>query len=440
MPRRLRFRPPEVTMAALPEPLGVSTGTPPPAEPPRREAIASAPEADRAAEFVARPPARPNRRSHRGLLALAAVGLLAIVVAGDRWVVPRAATRTIVRPSDLAITLSGPATLDATRKSSVGSRLTGIVATMRVDRNEVVMRGRVIATLEAEDLERQLESARATARAAETAVAVARADEARSQASLAAARANLTRQDALLERGVATAAMQDTAQSTYGQASADLERSKAAVDQAIAQAAAARANVDYQAVKSDEATIRAPIDGVVISRSRWVGDTVGPGNEIVSIVDPSSVVFTTRLDESVIARLAPGRPAMVRPTGGAPIPAEITRVSRSVDTETREFTVDLRPTVLPPNWAIGQRAVAEITVETRTGVLSLPVGAIDRRDGVPIVWVEVGGRARPRPVATGEIGGDRIEIVDGLVEGDVVVTAPHPIWTGMRIEDAGKQR
>ncbi|MCE1238074.1 MAG: efflux RND transporter periplasmic adaptor subunit [Hyphomicrobiales bacterium] len=391
-------------------------------------------------EFIPRPPSRPNRRSRRGLLALLAIAALIAGSAADRWLAPRTAARTTLRPSDLTITVSGPATLEATRRSSVGSRLTGNVATMLVDRNDVVTRGRVIATLEADDLERQLESARASARAAETAIAVARADEARSQAALTNARANLGRQEALLQRGVATAATQDAAQSTYRQTSADLERAKAAVDQAIAQAAAADANVELQAVKVEEATIRAPIDGVVISRSRWIGDTVGPGTEIAAIVDPGSIVFTTRLDESVMARLEPGRTATVRPSGGTPVSAAITQVSRSVDAETREFTVDLRPATLPPNWAIGQRAVAEITIATRTDVLSVPIGAIDRRDGRPTVWLELDGRAWPRSVTTGEVGGDRIEIVSGLAEGDVVLTEPRGIWSGMRVEAAGQRR
>lgn len=368
------------------------------------------------------------------------VGLLALVWAGDRWLVPRAAARVVVMPSAFAVDLSGPATLDATRRSSIASRLTGVVATMTVDRNDVVTRGRVIATLDADDLQRDLESARATGRSAHAAVSVARAEQARSEAALANALANLDRQDALLLKGVATEATRDAAVSTHRQAAADLDRAKAAVGQAIAQAAAADAAAEQRTVKLDEAIIRAPIDGVVVSRSRWIGDTVGPGTEIMEIVDPASIVFTTRLDESAVARVAPGQPATVRPNGGRAIAAQVLRIARQVDTETREFTVDLRPAVLPSDWALGRRAVATITVETKTDVLAVPIGAVDRRDGASVVWVDVDGRAERRAVEIGAIGGERIEVVKGLSPGDAVLTEPRSLYPGMRIAVEDERR
>lgn len=401
---------------------------------------AAAPSADEAPIFVPRPPSRPNRGAARFLLLPLLAGLLALAWAGDRWLVPHAAARVVVRPGDFAVDLSGPATLDATRRSSIASRLTGVVATMEVDHNDVVTRGRVLATLDADDLKRDLEAARASGRSAHEAVAVARAEMARSQAALVNAIANLDRQDALLLKGVATEATRDTALSSHRQAAADFDRAKAAVDQAIAQAAAADAAAEQRKVKLDEAVIRAPMDGVVVSRSRWVGDTVGPGTELVEIVDPASIVFTTRLDESAVARVAPGQTATVRPSGGPAIAAEVVRIARRVDTETREFTVDLRPAVPPPDWALGRRAVATITVERKSGVLAVPVGAIDRRDGVPIVWVDEGGRARRRAVEIGAVGGDRIEVVKGLTAGDAVLTEPRALHPGMRVATEGERR
>jgi len=427
-------------MSVLPSPLAEPAGSGTSNDRSMRRTDAHAPRpTEETPTFVPRPPSRPKRGASRIVLVPLVAGLLALVWAGDRWLVPRAAARLVVMPGDLAIDLSGPATLDATRRSSIASRLTGVVATMAVDRDDVVTPGRVIATLDAEDLRRDLDSARATGRSAREAVAVARAEEARSEAALANALANLDRQDALFVKGVTTEAARDAASATHRQAVADLARAKAAVDQAIAQAAAADAAAEQRSVKLGEAIIRAPMDGVVVSRGRWIGDTVGPGTEIVEIVDPASIVFTARLDESAIARVAPGQTATIRPAGGRVIAAEVWRVARRVDTETREFTVDLRPAALPPDWAIGRRAVATITVETRRDVLAVPIGAIDRRDGAPVVWVDVDGRAWRRAVEIGAIGGDRIEVVKGLAAGDVVLTEPRSLHPGLRVA-AGDER
>lgn len=411
-----------------------------------KEAPAPSPEAPEATgSFVAAPPPRAARRGSRTLVALAVVAACAAGGAGGagvRWTRPHPAVRLTIVPVDLTVDLAGPATLDALVRSSVGPRAQGTIATMRVDRGDVVAKGDVVATLISDDLARELESAIAGEAAARAAVALARADLARSTAALANARTGLDRQTALNDRGIATEATRETALATFRQADADEARSRAAIDQAEAQAASASAEVALRRVRLDEATLRAPIGGVVVGRGRWVGDGVAPGTEIVGLADPASIVFTVRLDESAIARVHPGQPAELRLSrgDGAAIPARVARISRSVDTETREFTVDVKPARLPVNWAIGQRAVATIAVETLRRVLAVPSAAIERDAGTASVWVDRDGRAFRRVVDLGAIGGGAVEVRGGLAAGDVVLLDPRGVFPGMRLTGAETTR
>lgn len=385
--------------------------------------------------FLAAPPPRRIRRTRPRLVIAALAVALAAGAAGLHWMLPHRVARLVITPTDLTVGLEGPATLDALVRSSVGPRAQGTIATMRVDRGATVATGDVLATLVSEDLRREHDSAVAGEAAARSAVRLARADLDRSTAALTNARAGLERQTALHDRGIATEATRETALATFRQAEADEARSRAAIDQAEAQAAAATAEVAVRRVRLDDATLRAPIDGVVVSRNRWVGDGVGPGTEIVGLADPASIVFSVRLDESAIARIRPGQSAELHLArgDGAAIPARVVTVSRSVDTETREFTVDVKPARLPVNWAIGQRATATIAVATRANVLAVPTAAVDRRDGHPAVWIDNDGRATRRAVELGAIGGARVEVRRGLAAGDAVLLDPRGVFAGMRL-------
>jgi HlyD family secretion protein len=387
-----------------------------------------------------RPRSRPGRR-FRGVVMVGAVLIVILAVwSGNRYLVPHVEGQFVVKPIDLAIELTGPGTLDATRTSLISSRFQGVIAAMHVDINDQVRRGDVIAELATEDLKSEFAAAQASAEAARKAVDLSIADRMHSDATLENARQNFERQNALLRKSITSKESYDAAASALRQAEADLTRSQAAIEQAKAQLASAEATAEIQRVKLDEGTIRAPFDGVVVSRDHYVGDTIAPGTEIVRLVDTASIILSARLDESAIYRLSPGQTAVIRFTGAgkeASVTATVFRIGRQVDTETREFSVDLRPEALPPNWALGQRAIATIELGSRKNVLAVPVGAIERRQGAPGVWIVDRGRAHWNAITLGETGRQLVEVTRGLEPGDIIMNEPRDVYSGMKVADGG---
>ncbi|WP_284215263.1 efflux RND transporter periplasmic adaptor subunit [Ciceribacter naphthalenivorans] len=383
-----------------------------------------------------RPPSRPGGRFRRVGLVVIALAAICAVWLSNRYLVPHTAEQFTVKPTDLTIELTGPGTLDATCTSLVSSRLQGVIATMRVDRNDRVNQGDVIAEIVTDDLKSELSASLASLDATRKAVDLAIADREHAEAALANARQNFARQKTLLEKTITSQESYDTAVATLRQAEADLNRSQAAIEQAKAQEASAAATAEVQRVKLDEGTIRAPFDGVVISRDHYVGDTITPGIEIVRLVDPASVILSARFDESSIYRLRLGQKAVIRFNGGgkdSSIKAAVLRIDKQVDTETREFSVDLRPETLPPNWALGQRAMTTIDVDNKKGVLAIPVGAIERRQGKPGAWIVDNGRAYWIAIMLGDRGGHFVEVVQGLEPGDVILSEPQDVYYGMKV-------
>lgn len=378
---------------------------------------------------------RPRRRHALRLTALAAV-VLGIGLVGMRYFYPHAVEGEALRPGMLDVALQGPGTLSALIEASVGSRIQGRIKELAVDRNDVVAKGDTLARLDYDDLNGGLEAAEASAHAAERGIGAAQAERDRAIATLEKARATHERQVALLARGVASEAGLDDALATRRQAEADLARAGRAIEQAEAERDAAKARIAVARAQLDDSLLRAPISGVVVSRTRHVGEVLTPGSELLHLVDPDSLVLTARLDESAIPAVRPGQAAQVTFTrAAAPIPGHVLRLGRKVDQETREFEIDITLDALPANWALGQRAMARILIERRGPLLTVPTSSLAWRDGRPGVWVACRARARWREVTLGDAGTDRVEIRRGLEAGQMILK-PGDLYPFMRVRVA----
>ncbi|WP_185969924.1 efflux RND transporter periplasmic adaptor subunit [Rhizobium straminoryzae] len=368
---------------------------------------------------------------------LLAVGLLAItaILLSIRYLVPKPAKLMPVGTGFFQAELKGPGTLDAINKANVSSSLQGVITALHVDRNDVLRKGEIIAEISADDLRAQIGVARASQEAARKAVEAAYADSRRAEATLANARSTLAREMEMQRTGASSRSALEAAQTAVQQGEADLSKAQSFIRQAEAQEAQAAATVEMNQAQLDKSVIRAPIDGVVVARDLNLGDVVSPGTAIVELVDPSSIVLTARFDESAIASLSQGQGVKItfNSQGELPIDGKVLRIGREVDTETREFTVDITPQRLPSNWAIGQRSTAVIAIEGRSDVISVPASAIVRKDGHPGVWAVAGGRAAWRPVELGSIGGNLVEVRSGLNKGDVVMTDPKRVYAFMPV-------
>jgi HlyD family secretion protein len=168
-------------------------------------------------------------------------------------------TSTIDRgPIVAKVTASG--TLSALVTVQVGSQVSGRIREIFVDFNSVVKKGEVIARLDTQLLTATLEQARANFDAAQ-------ADLLKAQVQAKDAERQLGRQRSLHEQKLTAQADFDTAQANSDVAGAGVAAAQGRVAQTRAALHQAQVNLDY-------ATIESPIDGVVISRSVDVGQTV----------------------------------------------------------------------------------------------------------------------------------------------------------------------
>jgi multidrug efflux pump subunit AcrA (membrane-fusion protein) len=169
--------------------------------------------------------------------------------------------------------------------------------------------------------------------------------------------------------------------------------------------------------------LKAPITGQVIERRGAVGEIIDRGTDVYTISDPSHVWVIASVSAADVAAVRVDQPATIR-TAAYPdetFAGRIVLVSPEVDEKTR--TVEVRIETESPKLKPGMFADVEIVTGTAEHVLMIPDDAIQRIDEQEIVFVATDPHTfTKRIVKTGRRQSGKVEIVDGLKEGERVVT------------------
>jgi HlyD family secretion protein len=243
---------------------------------------------------------------------------------------------TPVERGELLSTISATGTLNAVTTVQVGTQVSGTIAQLTVDFNSPVKKDMLIARIDPATFEAKANQATADLESTRASVLNQRASVARAEADLANARANVVRQEVavrdaqikrdsrtrLFHEGGISQEERDSSQATYDSATAQLDAAKASVraseaalDVTRAQVTAAEAQVrQKQAVLAqaqvdlNNTVIRAPVDGVVVSRNIDVGQTVAASLQSPTLFliaqDLTKMQVDTNVDEADIGRVA----------------------------------------------------------------------------------------------------------------------------------------
>ncbi|CAM5661704.1 Macrolide export protein MacA [Mycolicibacterium aubagnense] len=402
------------------------------------------------------PGARRQRR--RGwLYAALAVLVIAAALGGWRWYAGTPAhidyTTQAATRADLTVQVSATGTLQPLTQVDISSELSGIVRTVAVEENQQVKKGDVLASLDTTKLEVQIERATASAKAAAAAVETA-------EVTLRESEQSLSRTSELTKRGMATQQALDTAQAAR-------DRAKAALDSAEASLAIANADLKAQQTDLAKSTIYAPIDGIVLTRSVDPGQTVASSLQapvlFVIAADLKKMEVQAAIDEADIGTVQPGQNARftVDAFPERPFNAQIREIAYAsvttdgVVTYKARLEVDNGELLLRP----GMTATVSVVTKQSKGALTVPSSAFrfrpsadarnrefsllsmftgrpnrinagprDRQqargpEGTRRLFILKDGYPRPVDVTVGSTNGDLTEVLSGLDDGDLVITA-----------------
>lgn len=242
----------------------------------------------------------------RLLLMLAALSIVSVSVAayyrsnktdGGPHLVTAAVTR-----GDVVESVQATGTLQAVTTVQVGTQVSGTIKTLKADFNSEVKRGQVVAELDPSLFQTQVDQAQAT-------VVRLQSEVERSKVDLADAQLKLKRAVELKGRQLIPEVDYETAQATANSAQSAVKSAEAQVVQAVA-------SLKQNQVNLAHTIITAPIDGIVISRSVDVGQTVAASMQAPTLFviarDLTQMQVSASIDESDIGRIATGQTVTFR--------------------------------------------------------------------------------------------------------------------------------
>ena len=225
----------------------------------------------------------------------------------------------------------------------------------------------------------------------------------------------------LLESGLITRQGMEDAQTQK-------EASAARISAAKAQVEAAREDVSHAATRLEKALIRSPFDGAVAERLVNVGDLVGEMQKVVfRLVDNRLLELTATVPSAEMSSLRAGQPLVFATDAfpGLEFRGKVTYINPAVNPGDRSVRVIAEVPNVPEVLKGGLFVKGRIVTGGRKGVAMIPRSALlswDVAGRKGEVYVLDNTAARRRPVTTGTIQGEAVEIPSGLGQGETVVT------------------
>jgi len=300
--------------------------------------------------------------------------------------------------------LIGQATVD------VVPRVGGRIDSIPVKLGDRVTRGQTIAKIEDDQIKEQINQ-----RMASLEVNKANVTQRESDAKLA--ETIFQRMKVQYDRDLLSKQLLEDAEAKYNTAVSNVGVAKAQLVQM-------QSSVDELKITLANTTVTSPVDGFVSKRVLDQGAFAGANTVILSVVDIGIVRMVANLVEKDVKRVQPGVSALVEVDAfpGEQFTGQVSRVAPVFDPATRTAPMEIE--VPNPGFRLkpGMYARVRLTVDRRPNALTVPRGAVADIEGKRGVFMLENGVARFHEVKTGLQDNERVEILEGLNEGQRVVT------------------
>lgn len=349
-----------------------------------------------------------------------------------RSATPTAAASVTVQALRLT-TAEWPATYEVTgtvrarTASVISAKVMGYVREVHVQVGDRVRQGQVLVRLDSRDLDASWRQAQAALAEARSAVPEAENAVAAAKAGLELAQVTFRRMEDLFRKRSISNQEFDEASAKLKLAQANYEMAQSRRRQLDSKIQQAEQALQAAAVARSYAEITAPFDGVVTEKSVEPGNLAAPGTPLLVLERAQSYRLEVPVEESRWNAVRLGQPVSVRLEAlNRILEGRVAEIAPGVDAAARSFVVKIDlPAVEGLRSGLFARAVFPLG---RRKLLAVPASAVLTRGQLTAVYVVEDQRARLRLVTLGNRAGDRVEVLSGLSEGDLVIA---PVPTGL---------
>ncbi len=384
-----------------------------------------------------------RKRWMRPLIYAAGIGAIAIggflfYQRAQSVIAIEAANVVSAYPSQGFTALNATGYVVAQRKAAVASKATGRLEWLGVAEGSRVKANEVIARLESNDVLASQDQAAAG-------VNVARANLEQGMAEWRDANASLKRSRELIEKKYISASAHDAAVARAAKAKASIASLKAAI-------VAAEANLNVAKVGVDQTVIRAPFDGVVLTKSADIGDIVTPFSSavdskgaVVTMADMLTLEVEADVAESSLAKIRVGMPCEIQ-LDAIPDVRYAGSVDRTVPTVDRSKATllvkvkfkELDARVLPEMSAKVAFLERELGPNEKNPVTAVNPSAIVTRNGQSVVFVIKENKVEQQAVQRGAALGDLVTVTGVAAQTKVVLKPTDGMKNGSSVKQSAK--
>jgi RND family efflux transporter MFP subunit len=309
-------------------------------------------------------------------------------------------------PLRIMLTLSGE--FKPFQDVDLHAKVAGYIKTISVDVGDRVKAGQVLAVLEIPELRAQLQEADASL------------DRSRSAHETAHSAYERLKQVSEARPGLIAAQ--------------ELEDAYARDKQAEAQVAQASASLRQYSALSDYSNITAPFTGVITRRYADTGALIQAGTSsntqampVVRLAEDDKLRLVFPVPESAVSKIHVGTTVDVRvPALDRTLQGRVARISDDLDRQTRTMETEIDVANPDASLVAGMYAETRIDLAKKDATLTVPIQAVSRNGAeASVLVVNAQGRVERRTVRIGMEGSKRLEILDGLSEGERVVIGGH---------------
>jgi len=316
----------------------------------------------------------------------------------------------VVATGKISDTVALTGSLKSKEQVDVTPKIAGRLVQLTVDTGQPVQRGALIGVIEDDELAQQVERSKA-------AIAVVDASIAQREAELSNAKVELERKRKLVEEGLLSRLELDTLETRQRVSQSQLELARA-------QRRQSEAEQRELTIRLAQMRIYAPLSGVVAKRHVTTGALVNASTPIVTIVSVSPMVLLANVAETEIARIKRGASVSITIDSlpGQDFNGRIMRIAPLLDPQTRNGQVEIE---IPNRGGMlkGEMfARAELELGNQRETVLLPRDALVYRGEQPGVYTIEAEKAKFRTVETGLTQADKVEVLNGVKAGEVVIT------------------
>jgi HlyD family secretion protein len=353
-----------------------------------------------------------------------------------------------VEKHDLAKSVVATGKVEPITRVEIKSKASGIVKKLYVDAGDKIKKGQLLAQLDKEEIQAQVEQSRAALSASEASSKGAEADYERAKVDAEGPDVPLLKRAydraiGMAKDGVVSTSALEDAQKNYEMslnkqnvAKAQLTVLKARIAQMQAQVMRDQANLKQLEEQLSYTDIIAPIDGVLLSRDVEIGDAVSSilvlgssATLVMTLGDTSEVYVKGKVDESDIGKVYLGQPARIKVESfkDKTFSGKVTKISPMGVEKDNVTTFEVRVSINNPGGELkaAMTANAEIILEEHKNILQIPEGAIiyDKDKNASVEVPDSKGKDGKRKVAVniGISNGAKTEILSGLNENQEVI-------------------